>query len=747
MDRGISWEIVLNIVSQKYIIQVCARSKVLISSQFNRDLRITNRFSSLDLDEDLFLEVSTKKKEAEAVSRMFFVGKKNIFGLVKTRRSGTRNLHTKIEIVGNDVMLSETIKEIKKKTELQNNSEDNLDILEQDWRVLSLSRKKLKKCKTCGNKRRQCVINPTDCKALGLHCHFCLKPGHFPKSSRCKKQREMQCRKRNNVKKRYFTMDQQHITKKNKKLIKKKIEDLEKLTKRSSVIMLAKRCAKKLGTKKWKNNQEEFLAYCCKKIQKLLNLNPIQNQEDMNLIYDILKVYDQMFYSKKDAEDNLTQDERSSVVDPQTIADADDNCQYEDKNNLKASSNKDGDLSKGVIEGNAYKECTILQEIETLSYDDNLIMDNDISISQVNEELDEFYFSDCEEAITKVDYSNEKELIYKDENLVQDSNLLGSEIDDSSVEKLDTNSNYSSEVLSRYTEETVLFDEEDQTFYSDCEESVGDDQDIMKDEEILSNEMDWIKSNNWLIPQIDGLEDEVTDDEAELANLRLYGVKCEEVQIIQMLNFFRSFDLLWRHNEEHQLCNPKSNCFYCHMRSSMLRLTSDRRKGPKVLKMNEIVSQLNQYEEIQQINWRDNMLDLPAFTRNTVSLLNVNTKLHSMFGLPEGQCQKCKMKTRNTDEIVHEVDTKDMMNRDIISMRYVFNLLICKQTRQDCCFKSLQFEESRGKIILMRFSHPVNVKIISTENLGGTNISYTSHIEEQDGGQLLSFFCSEEKMF
>ena len=61
------------------------------------------------------------------------------------------------------------------------------------------------------------------------------------------------------------------------------------------------------------------------------------------------------------------------------------------------------------------------------------------------------------------------------------------------------------------------------------------------------------------------------------------------------------------------------------------------------------------------------------------------------FGLPSGQCQKCNTTIQNPDEIMYEVDTKDMMYRDVISMKHVLNLLISKETKKDCCFKTFKF--------------------------------------------------------
>ena len=44
----------------------------------------------------------------------------------------------------------------------------------------------LRKCKNCCFKKRSCFISPLSCSALSRLCYSCNKPGHFPKSVKCK---------------------------------------------------------------------------------------------------------------------------------------------------------------------------------------------------------------------------------------------------------------------------------------------------------------------------------------------------------------------------------------------------------------------------------------------------------------------------------------------------------------------------------------------------------------------------------
>ena len=84
------------------------------------------------------------------------------------------------------------------------------------------------------------------------------------------------------------------------------------------------------------------------------------------------------------------------------------------------------------------------------------------------------------------------------------------------------------------------------------------------------------------------------------------------------------------------MCQTKTvNCFFCHMRSSCLRLSAPRGYGPKSLKAVEFSSQLNQYQHLLGWNWQENFEDLPTFVENTLKLLDKHeSKTSELFGIP-----------------------------------------------------------------------------------------------------------------
>ena len=60
-----------------------------------------------------------------------------------------------------------------------------------DWnedrqQVLNTSRRKLRKCGKCGFKKRSCILDNDECRAVDKSCKKCNKAGHFPKSLNCK---------------------------------------------------------------------------------------------------------------------------------------------------------------------------------------------------------------------------------------------------------------------------------------------------------------------------------------------------------------------------------------------------------------------------------------------------------------------------------------------------------------------------------------------------------------------------------
>ena len=163
-----------------------------------------------------------------------------------------------------------------------------------------------------------------------------------------------------------------------------------------------------------------------------------------------------------------------------------------------------------------------------------------------------------------------------------------------------------------------LFDSE----IMDCEDEV------FKDEnEVLKLKMcDGIQHELFKIHQVDGGVDE---DEALVSNeafiRKVYAANCEIPEVSMMANFLRNCTHIWNTGEEHGLCefsgkHKEMSCIFCFFRSCCLRLNTERKKGPKSLKLYEIAHQLFKFDRLKW-DWRQNKSNIVDFLLNTLKLL------------------------------------------------------------------------------------------------------------------------------
>ena len=157
--------------------------KKTIDSKFIRRsidscIRLSNMFSSLQ-DEDVSLEMIDN---GDAVlEHMFLIGKRNIFRSnskwkeqkQEEKRSKKKSDSLEIFLVTNRYSL------------LEDNPEFEMERLMWRNKILITSKKKLKKCKFCNFKKRSCLLDPEQCKAIHSQCFKCSKKGHFPASINC----------------------------------------------------------------------------------------------------------------------------------------------------------------------------------------------------------------------------------------------------------------------------------------------------------------------------------------------------------------------------------------------------------------------------------------------------------------------------------------------------------------------------------------------------------------------------------
>ena len=214
-----------------------------------------------------------------------------------------------------------------------------------------------------------------------------------------------------------------------------------------------------------------------------------------------------------------------------------------------------------------------------------------------------------------------------------------------------------------------------------------------------------------MIPQVDGEVGNSSEDEVNIKKIFAVNSECEEIN--QSLSFFRGFSSIWKLFENHKLCPESSTnpCFFCHMRSTFLRLVSSRGRGPKSLKVVEVISQLDQYQTHLGWNWKENIGNTPAFIENSLKLLNrCENQIQDVFGLPDLMCVKCKKTKELPKELAYLFKTSNITNKTI-SLKNCIDDMISKEDTNQCCQENWKFSSCREKCIILHFSQPVSIHV------------------------------------
>ena len=220
--------------------------------------------------------------------------------------------------------------------------------------ILKMRKFLIKKCKSCNFKKRSCMLDRLSCPSLQKICCACNKKGHFPKSLNCKSSRITKRRNKPNT-----NFQIQHkicskqILEQHLKLIKEKISQLEpcsgeevlvlsgkkKTEERSyldlipfimmyiflnyqcfnsnigwgktfyslkdeikkaelkiTILNVAKVCTRKNNHFSNEKDKMNFLKYCSKKVQKILNLKLTPNKDEIVSIQSKVDAFEKMFY-------------------------------------------------------------------------------------------------------------------------------------------------------------------------------------------------------------------------------------------------------------------------------------------------------------------------------------------------------------------------------------------------------------------------------------------------------------------
>ena len=248
----------------------------------------------------------------------------------------------------------------------------------------------------------------------------------------------------------------------------------------------------------------------------------------------------------------------------------------------------------------------------------------------------------------------------------------------------------------------------------------------------------------FVIPQLDGLDDSESED-GELEK-RVYAINCELEEIKQIVNLLRSFNFLWLLTDFHELCSYDQHCFFCNMRSACLRLRQMREKGPRSIKLNEFISQLNQYDDVLHWNWRENLYDLPTFIENTIKLLTISEiRILPFFVNKDMHCQQCNQDTNDQTNCIFTVDIEE---KHEMTLKNLLEKAIMKRNeKSNCVHKLLDFKNLEDKCIILQLSQPTAVNILDGEFFNGIRTYYNSHSENISIQERCIFFRFNNQMY
>ena len=151
------------------------------------------------------------------------------------------------------------------------------------------------------------------------------------------------------------------------------------------------------------------------------------------------------------------------------------------------------------------------------------------------------------------------------------------------------------------------------------------------------------------------------------------------------------------------------------------------------MKINEFVSQSDKYKTFLGWDWSINAYNLPAFIRNTFSLLQIyENKIPMLFGLQKEECKICKTKPNLPSAMVYQVDTSVLLkDKKNASIHILLEHLKRNSSLSNCCRKSNFFKYSKTRCILLELTNPVCLSITDSEEYEGNEIIINSFVTEE----------------
>ena len=225
----------------------------------------------------------------------------------------------------------------------------------------------------------------------------------------------------------------------------------------------------------------------------------------------------------------------------------------------------------------------------------------------------------------------------------------------------------------------------------DKSHNISDEKDVFEENRLVEKYSNLNKSDSqvdtcYLIPQLDGMDDlsDVSDAVEEIKPSKtIFGIQCEHREIIQLMNFFRSFNVSWLSSVDHTLCWLDEECFFCNLRSMFLRLRQERIKGPYLLKLNEFICSISKYEEVLDYTLMNNLVEIEQNIEHTFKLIFQYRKSSPFFSISQIYCTNC---SRGLDKYVLNVVLEECHRSKILTLDELLRLSIeTLKKKKGCC--------------------------------------------------------------
>ena len=198
-------------------------------------------------------------------------------------------------------------------------------------------------------------------------------------------------------------------------------------------------------------------------------------------------------------------------------------------------------------------------------------------------------------------------------------------------------------------------------------------------------------------------------------------------EVIQLMNFFRSFNVSWLSSVDHTLCWLDEECFFCNLRSMFLRLRQERIKGPYLLKLNEFICSISKYEEVLDYTLMNNLLEIEQNIEHTFKLIFLYRKSSPFFSTSQIYCTNC---LRGLDKYVLNVVLEECHRSKTLTLDELLRLSIeTLKKKRSCCQDKMKLEYFEDKYVTVNLSCVSSIDIQDINNISGYQISYRSHIE------------------